>query len=175
MRMIASVTNGIFTTKKVKRDIISDKEILNISSVDIIPYKEKSVDVQMVFKPIRLQEVINVNNVDLLWKLSWNFNKPVPLWSGYMQLIYNTHSNNEYKKDYIVFLPIIDLNPSDMTCKNSTLNFLAKLARNNAQPSIVTFDQPLYWKSSKIINTSTDSIFDDTVVMLGTFHTIMNF
>ena len=52
-----------------------------------------------------------------------------------MQLVYNTHSNNEYKKDDIVFLPIIDFNPSDMTCTNSTLNFLAKLARNNAQPS----------------------------------------
>ena len=93
----------------------------------------------------------------------------INLFSCYMQLVYNTHSNIGMNIKKKMILCFYQLNPSDMTCINSSLNFLAKLARNNTQPSIVTFDQPLYWKSSKM-----DSIIDDTVVMLGTFHTVMN-
>ena len=79
-----------------------------------------------------------------------------------------------YTRDSILFLPIIDLNPSDMTCILSTLTFLSKLAANCNQPSIVTFDQPLYWKSNKIIKTTTNQLLKETVLMLGTFHTVMN-
>ena len=61
-----------------------------------------------------------------------------------------------------------------MTCILSTLTFLSNLAANCNQPSIVTFDQPLYWKSNKIIKTSSNSLLNETILMLGTFHTVMN-
>lgn len=61
-----------------------------------------------------------------------------------------------------------------MTCINSTLIFLVKLARTNSQLCIVTFELLLFWKNSNIINISSDSFFDDTIVILGAFHTIMN-
>ena len=41
-------------------------------------------------------------------------------------------------------------------------------------PYILTFDQPLFWKSSKIINETTDPEFDKITLLLGTFHTAMN-
>ena len=90
-----------------------------------------------------------------------------------MQLVYNTHSNNAYKKDDIYCVSTNNRFESQLyDMYKFNVKFLAKLARNNAPPSIVTFDQPVFWKSSKIINTSTDSISDYTVVMLGTFHTV---
>ena len=61
-----------------------------------------------------------------------------------------------------------------MPCINSTLILMGKLGGTNSQPYVVTFVQSLFWKNRKM-NISSDSFFDDTIVMLGTFYTIINF
>jgi len=52
----------------------------------------------------------------------------------------------------VVFLPMIDMAPTDMTCILSTLEYFCKLASKYNAPPVVTFDQPLFWKASEIIN-----------------------
>ena len=72
----------------------------------------------------------------------------------------------------IRLLPILDLNPSDVTCIYSTLLFLRKQADYlNIPTACVTFDQPLYIKAVDIVRN--DNL--DIVIRLGGFHTAMNF
>ena len=110
---------------------------------------------------------------DTLWQMAWFLPKHRPNWSGFMHLL---HKNKSYPgKSNILFLPMIDLNASDMSCIYSTLNYLLNFARNNNFHPIVTFDQPLFWKASMIIQESQmGSELRDIILMLGSFHTFMN-
>jgi hypothetical protein len=51
--------------------------------------------------------------IDLLWKVSWPLRSPMLGWSGYMQMI---QEGTYPGKSSFVFLPMIDLNPSDLLC-----------------------------------------------------------
>ena len=71
---------------------------------------------------------------------------------------------------------MLDLNPSDMSCVYSTLQFVAVHARNLNMTPIVTFDQPLYWKALCIVtNEPHNSEIKSMIVRLGGFHTEMSF
>ncbi|KAK6167143.1 hypothetical protein SNE40_021240 [Patella caerulea] len=64
---------------------------------------------------------------------------------------------------------------SDKTCIFSTLSYLSNLAHNHKLPAIITFDQPLFWKASEILNDlNDDNDLKNIVLMLGSFHTLMN-
>ena len=122
MGMIASISNGKFHTTPIPRKIVTDRELLKASLID------------------------------LLWQMSWYFKNPQPIWSGYMQLIHEKQNNDEYLKDNIIFLPIIiDLDPTNLSCIYSTLLFLSNLLFQNNQPTVIAFDQPLFWKGNRII------------------------
>ena len=83
-----------------------------------------------------------------------------------------TKTFSEQRKDQILFLPIIDLNPSDETCIYSTLLFVCDQAKKlGIQVPSITFDQPLWLKASGIIEESKLNI----VCRLGGFHTMMSF
>ena len=80
------------------------------------------------------------------------------------------------RKSSVTFLPMVDMYPGDKTCILSTLKYLCNLARKNHVPVVITFDQPLYWKASEIQHSShTNSHLRDIVLLLGSFHTLMNF
>ena len=67
------------------------------------------------------------------------------------------------------------MNPGDKTCILSTLDYLCSLLSKYNMPTIITFDQPLFWKASEIMNAVTDdSPIKDVILLLGTFHTFMN-
>jgi len=51
----------------------------------------------------------------------------------------------------IMFLPMIDLEPSDMTYIYSTLVFISEQAKCYSVTPIITFDQPLWWKALMIV------------------------
>ncbi|CAC5375556.1 unnamed protein product [Mytilus coruscus] len=79
-------------------------------------------------------------------------------------------------KSSISFLPMIDLNASDMTCIYSTLNFVSNQAKRYDITAILTFDQPLYWKAFSIVeNENPGSPLKSVVLRLGPFHTEMSF
>ena len=52
-------------------------------------------------------------------------------------------------KSTVSFLPIIDLNPSDLSCIYSTLSFIIEQSKVlNVKTPVVTFDQPLWLKAT---------------------------
>ena len=72
----------------------------------------------------------------------------------------------------VLFLPIIDLNPSDETCVYSTLLYVQRQAEQLKIPTpCITFDQPLWLKAVEIIKAKSM----DIVCRLGGFHTMMSF
>ena len=174
MGMIASISKGKFRSKQIPRKKGSDKELLKVSHVEIIQYqKRKHLLKGIKFKPLQKQNPTS-SFIDLLWKVSWHFKTPTPIWSGTMQLIHENQNKENYEKDSITFLPIIDLDPANMSCILSTLSFLSNLAHQNNMPTVVAFDQPLYWKGSRIILESTDELIKQIVLVLGNFRTIFN-
>ena len=77
-------------------------------------------------------------------------------------------------KSSILFLPVLDLNPGDMSC--STLKFIASQAQKNNVTPIMTFDQPLYLKALTVISSKhADSDLKSIILRLGTFHLQMSF
>ena len=113
-------------------------------------------------------------NLDVLWKTSLLFDTMRPAWAGMMQVI---HQGNHKGKSSITFLPMIDMNQSDVTCVSSTLKFVSEHGqRHNIANPIVTFDQPLWWKAFNIIQTEpADSDLRKMILRLGAFHTEMSF
>lgn len=50
----------------------------------------------------------------------------------------------------MVFLPMIDLSPSDPSCIFSTVLYVSDQAlQHKKTAAILTFDQPLYWKAKE--------------------------
>ena len=69
---------------------------------------------------------------------------------------------------------MIDMNPRDKTCILSILDYAISLSSKH-MPTIITFDQLLFWMASEIVNADTDdSPIRDVILLLGTFHTFMN-
>lgn len=51
------------------------------------------------------------------------------------------------------------------------LDYLCSLSSKHNIPTVITFDHPLFWKASEIMNSVTDdSPIRDVVLLLGTFH-----
>lgn len=110
----------------------------------------------------------------MVWHLIWfSKDQPHPGWSGFMkstELVCNTG------KAEVIFFPMIDHSPSDLSCIYSTLLFIARQAIKMQVTPIVTFDQPLFSKAIAIISTeSADSVLKFFLILLGGFHTRMNF
>ncbi len=71
---------------------------------------------------------------------------------------------------------MIDLPASDPTCINSTLHFLCNEAEKYGVTPTITFDQPLWWKSTLIIQDEpVSSRLKKIVLILGGFHMQMSF
>ena len=53
----------------------------------------------------------------------------------------------------MMFLPEIDMKPTDMTCitVNSILHFKSEHARRYRVTPVLTFDQPLWWNATTIV------------------------
>ena len=70
---------------------------------------------------------------------------------------------------------MIGMNPVDKTCILSTIDYLCKLASKHNVATIITFDQPLFWKAAEIVNDVPDnSPIRNVMLLLGRFHTFMN-
>ena len=80
------------------------------------------------------------------------------------------HKGEHPSASYVMFLPIIDLNPSDMNCIYSTLRYISTHARRHNVVPIVTLDQPLWLKEVIIqASVSPDNGIRSIVVRLGGF------
>ena len=170
MGMIATITPGKQVSRIIPRKKMADLKLVELTEIDIVDYRyAKHIRRNIDFQPPTLSSACD-RTVDIFWEMSFRFHKSTPSWPGMMRLLYNKCEHPE--KSSVLFLPMIDMNSGDKTCILSTLECLCRLASKHNMPAIVTFDQPLYWKASEIVND--DSLIRNVVLMLGSFHTFMN-
>ena len=174
MGIIATVTPALKTKRVVPRRNVTPQEIADIARINILPYLgENSALDWLTYGSLNTKLLDQSSNIDLLWKTSLLLQTPRPEWSGFMQMVKHGHHAG---KSSVMFLPIIDMNPNDMSCIYSTLHFISEHARKHSATPIVTFDQPLWWKAHMIVESeANDSVIHSIVVRLGGFHTEMSF
>ena len=69
----------------------------------------------------------------------------------------------------VSFLPIIDLNPSDLLCTYSMLLFIIVQSKFlNVQTPVITFEQPLWLKAMEVVQAV-------WALILGSFYLMMRF
>lgn len=90
-----------------------------------------------------------------------------------MQMI---HKGDHPCQSSVVFLPMIDMDPGNMSCVSSTLHFIGQHAQWYGVTPIITFDQPLWWKALQVIRSQpANGPLHSIVLRLGGFHTEMSF
>ena len=174
MGIIAAITPGIQFSKPVPKVEVTAAEISAIGGINIIYTKINAPKEPLVYQSLSRSTAENPTSpLDLLWKSSLLLRIPRPAWSGMMQFL---HDGQHPGKSSVTFLPMIDLDPSDISCIYSTLKFVADHAQRHKVPVIVTFDQPLYWKALNIIHSPQHSHeLEHLVLRLGAFHMQMSF
>ena len=91
-------------------------------------------------------------------------------------LVHKVHKGSHPGVLSIVYLPMIDLNPSDPVCIRSTLHYFADHASTHDVTPVVTFDQPLFYKAWQIIQSEPqESPLKKIVLKMGGLHTLMSF
>lgn len=173
MGIIASVTPGVSYNDRIPRTKPTTEELIEAGRIDIKLYKPRQEH-----NPIKYKQIEKIRCFDSSYALETlyrirSIRSPVIGWSGFMQ----SFQDGEYPgKSSVCFLPMIDMNPSDMSCIYSTLSFITTEASKHGIVPTVTFDQPLYWKAVTIINNEpTDSHLKTMVVRLGGFHLEMSY
>ena len=175
MGMMAAITPGISSERPVPRAKATALDIAVVGRVQIRYHKEESCNMSTVTyqKLVNLKAQNSCENLDVLWKASILFGSPRPAWSGMMQFV---HHGSHPGKAAVMFMPMIDMNPSDSTCIYSTLSFVSEHARRHGVTPIITFDQPLWWKALMIVESEPEgSDMKGIVLRLGGFHTEMSF
>ena len=130
MGMIAAVTPGTKKSNPILRMKVSSRDIAMVGQVPIKYHREESLGMTAVTygKLHDMKASDPTAHLDLLWKTSIMFGSPRPMWSGMMQLVhYGSHPGTSS----VMFLPMIDKNPSDVTCVYSTLKYIREHARRH--------------------------------------------
>ena len=114
--------------------------------------------------------------VDFIWKISPVLSVHRPIWHVFMQIV---HQGAHPQSSLVMFLAIIDLDPTciyiQLSTINlhiySTLNYVCKHARKHQCTHVITFDQLVWWKTHIIVENHPDSSeLHSVVVRLGNFH-----
>ena len=73
-------------------------------------------------------------------------------------------------------MPMIDLKSTDPVCILSTMQFVAEQSSKYNMTPVLTFDQPLYWKSMSINEQQDESsALKKIVLRIGGFQQMMSF
>ena len=173
MGMIAAVTPANSKSYTVSRSALKDFDVSSRAKVDITNFGvSNAIKPRICFATLQIPVICP--HVDILWQVSTRFENHIPSWSGTMHLV---HSAEPYPgQSSVYFLPMIDLKPGDPTCIMSTLNFLHRLAQSYGLDMIVTFDQPFFWRTCELVEKLPDGhpMKASAMILLGTFHTLMN-
>lgn len=143
MGMMATYTPAITIPRMIpRRNNIDKNDIIEAGQVRIIVQTDpKNVLKGMVYqKEYSVEQDDSYRLLDFLWTISRNLslNNPQPQWTGFM---ISLHRSREHPgKANELFLPMIDLKPSDPTCVRSTLEYISEQAKKMNQEPIITFD-----------------------------------
>ncbi|KAK3919247.1 Histone-lysine N-methyltransferase EZ1 [Frankliniella fusca] len=138
----------------------------------------KNLEIKDVGVSRTIASLLEAQNIDFLWMSSFCIPKPMllgtstPSWNAYMV---TAHTQcGPYDVSQVEFLPFINLDPNNLTCIFTALDFaLRESTRHGLEKCFVTMDLPLFMKASEIV-LSTSSL-KQVVVMLGGFHLMMSF
>lgn len=178
MGQMAGFTPGIKFSRKVKRANVTIDDIKKIGQVKLVPQVTKPDTAKSSIVYTKLGAFTHDGifpKVDTLWRFSLHHRAiPRPSWSGTMKML---HRDGEHPgKSSEMFLPIIDLTPSDPMCVRSTLEYVTDHAVSHGYTPVLTFDQQLWWIAYMVIETEpNESPLRQIVLMLGGFHTQMSF
>ncbi|KAL8569810.1 hypothetical protein ACOMHN_006536 [Nucella lapillus] len=129
MGIIASVTPGVKAARRVPRRDVSLKDIKAIGQIKIHFFRPDKTGLSgLTFKALPAISANVDSNLDLLSKVSWPLKNPCPAWSGLMQMV---QEGTYPGKSSFIFLPMIDLSSTDMSCIFSTLKFVCGHAHKN--------------------------------------------
>ena len=176
MGIIGTVTPTKKVTRNIPRLSVTSEDILAAGRIDIKHLSSPCTGLNtMVYQKLSIplyHDDIG-HNLDTPWNISLHLQTPRPSWSGMMQSVYvGEHPGTAS----VLYLPMIDLDPGNMSCIYSTLTFICDHAKRYNVVPMITFDQPLWWKALSIIESEpANSDSRNIILRLGGFHTLMSF
>ena len=144
MGIIAAITPKQEHRHIIPRIKTTSEDIIAVGKIDIKFYKQQTNQMElMIFQKLSTMDEFEdpLDELNFLIKVARPLKPELPSWSGIMQLV---QTGAFPGRSSVMFMPMIDMNPSDMSCIYSTLNFVARQARALTTTPVVTFDQPLY-------------------------------
>ena len=172
--IIVSVTPTLSAAFKIPRlDDVSTDDLVQLAHVEKHVLPSISRKNNLKFVPLQSIGSLPVDIPTLLWSSTWLRNLSQPLWSGYMQTV----TKGDYPgKGSVYFMPMIDMKSTDPVGLLSTMQFFVNQAKKFNMDSVLTFDQPFFWKAIGIKeNQDPDSPIKKCVLRLGGFHQLMSF
>ena len=138
MGIIATIMLGTTISKPVPNKVLTVEDIATAGQINIRHYHDPREEASpLYYKELRSLGVEETSaNLNLLWKLTQPLlRSPRPAWSGTMQEI---SKGNYPGQSSIMFLPMIDLDPSDKMCIYSTLLFVNEQAKRYHITPVIT-------------------------------------
>lgn len=177
----SKINTGKFSEPSVTRhQRVNVADLVKNGGIPILHYTQphQSALSKMILKPIKelhiASDLSKALSLDTVWRASLLFSDlkyPRCNWSGYMQQFSVPFDEYGSASD-IQMLPLMDLNPNDVSCIYSTLSFVEKQAKLlNMKTACITFDQPLWIKAVDIACSNNMNV----VCRLGGFHVIMSY
>ena len=125
-------------------------DIVKLGRINIRTFKSQhTARNPLTYKDLQAMEVHDpTHHIDLLWEVALVLRPKRPAWSGMMQ---GVHQGEYPGKSSVQFLPMIDMDPTDMSCIYSTLTFVCKQAKAYNVTPVITSDQPFWWKALMIV------------------------
>ena len=156
MGIIYAVTLAVSSKLVVKRRTDMKVEgITEKAKIDIKYYREECKGLLKVkFEELKTTLIHDLTlELHLLWQACWFLRPHRPSWYGVMHMV---HEGSFPGQSSVLFMPMIDMNPSDNTGIYSTLHYICAEAKRNKTTPVLTFDQPLWWKALSIISSETE-------------------
>ena len=192
MGMMASVCPGIQANKKrrIPRKLkVTHDDLRAVNAVPIHFTAWDGRNPGMKYSTVNIPFPENerstfYRNINLLHDLAWCCPDPeIPLFSGFMSKVHNgfassddLRSGDEVNPASFIFLPIINIDPTDITCLWSTLNYFADYCMKYSVKPIVTFDRQLWDKAFKLIKAAPEGHkVKEILLILGQFHVELSF
>ena len=107
------VTPGTKNSNQILRVKVTPKDIAAVGRVPVYYHNSVGMTAVVFEKLHNFKAEDPTAYLDVLWKSSILFGSPRPAWSGMMQLV---HCGSIPGKSSVMFLPMIDINPSDTSC-----------------------------------------------------------
>ena len=176
MVQMATFTPAVTVTRTVPRIKVSNDDLKHLGHVKLVTQDNpKSSQAHIVYTKLgEFSKDIKNEKLDIMWNVSLLFPRPTSMWSGFMHMLHSDLSHPGKSSE--IFLPIINLTPSDPTCVRSTLEYITDHAKRHNIAPVITFDQQLWWIAYMIIESQPDdSPLHQLILVLGGFHTEMSF